>query len=95
MTGMVYSRNGLRYSAVTVSAARKNAASSWSVSMRGRLRTGWPIHADGTTNAFSPVSWRYLPNSRTARLRPALHVPAGVSWHHAAASSRVSTLWPG
>jgi hypothetical protein len=69
MTGIVYSRNGLRYSGPRESAARKKAASSSSVNMCGRLRAGLAIHADGTMNPSAPVSRRYLPNSRTARLR--------------------------
>ena len=69
MTGIVYSRNGLRYSASKESAARKNAASSSSVNMCGRPRVGLAIHADGTMNASTPAILRYLPNSRTARLR--------------------------
>jgi hypothetical protein len=68
-TGIVYSRNGLRYSGAMESAARKKAASSSSVNMCGRPRTGLAIHADGTMNPSAPVSWRYFPNSRIARLR--------------------------
>ena len=95
MTGIAYSRNGLRYSGAMESAARKKAASSSSVNMCGRLRTGLAIHADGTMNPSAPVSWRYLPNSRIARVRYYPQVPVAVPLHHAVASSRVSTVSPG
>src|SRR5947207_1384952 len=51
MTGIVYSRNGLRYSGAMESAARKKAASSSSVNMCGRLLAGQGEVAAGGIDA--------------------------------------------